>query len=131
MAAAGSVDYTNPTGGPVRRAVASWTSDSSGNANPAAADWNLNGTILRAEFDPGSPAPTDNYGVTLLDEYGFDVLGGGAAANRDTANTESFVPVIGGGDALTKFPVVVSGLHQLNVSGAGNAKSGRVILYLR
>jgi hypothetical protein len=45
--------------------------------------------------DPGATAPTDNYDITVVDEFGVDVMGG-ELTNRDTANTEQAVPLVGG-----------------------------------
>jgi len=39
-------------------------------------------------------APSDNYDIEILDEYGCDIFGG-ELQNRDTANTEQAVPKIG------------------------------------
>jgi hypothetical protein len=43
---------------------------------------------------PATPAPTDNYDITLIGKTtGIDLLGG-AGADRDTANAEQAMPVI-------------------------------------
>lgn len=44
--------------------------------------------------DPGATAPADNYDLTLIDQYGIDVLGGGGL-DRDTTNTEAAIPLAG------------------------------------
>jgi hypothetical protein len=78
--------------------------------------------VLALVTDPdGSAAPDDNYDVTVTDSEGYDVLQG-AGANRDTANTETAVPTA---------ESVAFGKLTLNVSNAGNAKSGVAILYLQ
>ena len=43
--------------------------------------------------DPGTTAPTANYDIEILDEYGIDIFGG-ALTNRDAANSEQVVPKI-------------------------------------
>ena len=45
------------------------------------------GAIWYVATNPGSPAPTDNYDITLLNSDGYDVAGG-QLADRDTADTE-------------------------------------------
>jgi len=42
----------------------------------------------------GTTAPTDNYDIEILDEYGCDIFGG-ELHDRDTANSEQAVPKIG------------------------------------
>jgi hypothetical protein len=104
-----------------------WTSDGGGASSQTVS---LNGTILRFTTDPGSAAPTDNYDIALTDEDGYDVLGGDGV-DRDTTTTESFVPVILGGDGVTVFPVVVAGTLTLSITNAGSAKNGTVTIYHR
>ena len=48
----------------------------------------IHGFILGFETNPGATAPTANYGVTLTNANGCDVLGG-AGAGRSAAVTES------------------------------------------
>jgi hypothetical protein len=111
----------------VNRTTLTWTSDGSGDSSQTVS---INGTILRYTTNPGSAAPTDNYDTTLTDADGYDVLGGDGV-DRDTANTESFVPVILGGDGTTVFPVVVAGTLTLTIANAGSAKNGTVVIYHR
>ena len=54
----------------------------------------VNGFIVAVITDPGSTAPTDNYDIDLDDKYGVDVMGS-ELDNRDTANTEQAVPLVG------------------------------------
>jgi len=51
---------------------------------------------ILAVTDPGSPAPTDEYDIEILDEYGVDIFGG-ELNNRSTTNPEQAVPKIGNG----------------------------------
>lgn len=55
----------------------------------------INGRIEKIVSDPGSTAPTDNYDPVFSDKHGIDVAGG-TLANRDTANSENEVPLVGG-----------------------------------
>lgn len=124
-----------PTVGNGRREIKTvswaWISDGAGAAN-GVDTIALSGEILRVVTNPGSPAPTDNYDIVILDADGADVLGG-LGANRDTATTEEFVPVletvVGSNSYASR--VVISSLLTLQVTNAGNAKQGTVTLYYR
>ena len=109
----------------------SWVSDDNGDY--AETFGPVNGVILRVVTDPaaGGDAPADNYDLTIADANGFDVLAG-QGANRDTADAESFCPLIPAGDGatVTAVPVAVSGLLTLRVDNAGAVKRGSVVLYL-
>lgn len=104
----------------------SWTADSGDGSVPSTASMNIQGYVILVVTDPGTPAPTDNYDITLTDENGVDVMGG-TLANRDASNTEQAVPKIGnvyGGRW-------VSGTVTLNISNnsVGGAK-GIVKVYI-
>lgn len=77
----------------------SWIGDSGNGTVPATAFSAAIMAMIKGFYlalvitDPGSPAPTDNYGITVT-ENGVDVLGG-AGANRDTSNTEQTTPMQG------------------------------------
>lgn len=69
----------------------------------------FSGRLLALETDPGTPAPTANYDLTLVDGNGHDVLEG-VGANRHTTSTEkvavvfsatSVNPPVHHGDTLT------------------------------
>lgn len=123
---AGSITFTYPGDGVipvnVRKVTLAWTCDASGVVSAAGNTDRINGLIHRVVFDPdGTDAPTDNYDVVLNDENGVDVLAN-AGADRDTANTEQVIP---------SQPIAVDGALTLGVTNAGNAKKGKVILYVR
>lgn len=137
--AAGSVAMTPtsvPSGNGVVMYSMVWTSDAAGNVNGD----NLligAGTIARVDFIPGTGGsqPTNLYNVDLLGTEGFSLFDNGAGtsigATLSNVNASQQVPFVHG--ASTTF--VRSWLHggtgyQLTVSGAGNAKSGTVNLYL-
>lgn len=105
-----------------------WTSDAAGRV-VARTDRALFGTIARVVTNPGGTAPTDDYDITVTDDDGADVLAG-KGSNRDTANTEQVVPLIGDG-TTTQQPVAVGSRLTLNITNAGNAKVGEFIVYLR
>jgi hypothetical protein len=117
---AGTVTVTESVHTPVKKIRWSWTSDASGNADLITTK-PYYGQVLALVTDPSATAPTDDYDITITDVEGYDVMQG-AGANRDTANTETAVP------AATS---VAFGTLTLNVSNAGNAKSGVAILYIR
>jgi len=65
----------------------SWLADDSdGSVLPASLP-NFDGKILLVVVDPGSPAPTANYNITLKDGTGLDVMHG-ALQNRSDTVTE-------------------------------------------
>ena len=75
--------------------------------------------------DPSTTAPTDNYDVVVEDSTGNDILGG-AGANRDTANTETVMPLVGESGEL--FPV--DGALTIKISGNSvNSATGTIKLY--
>lgn len=73
----------------------SWTGDASNGSVPATeSQWPIDGYIIMVVTNPGSPAPTDNYDITLTDTDGVDTMGG-ELTDRDTVNSEQAVPKIG------------------------------------
>jgi hypothetical protein len=82
------------------------------------------GEIARLVTIPGAGAlaPSDNYGVTILDEDGVDVLMGGGLL-RDTANTEQ---VLGSSLGICQYTTL-----SLRIAAAGDANGGTVILYIK
>jgi hypothetical protein len=120
---AGTVTVSEARSTTVRKIVWAWTSDASGNAD-LATTYSYDGVIQRLVTVPagGGSAPTDNYDIVINDGDGLDVLLG-AGANRDTANPEQV--------ASASLGVVAGDRLTLQVSNAGNAKSGTVRLYIR
>ncbi len=130
--AAGSftVEYNRGVWGapdnPIVRLDIDWTSDAAGAVNNSAKTFGLNGIVEALITDPdGTAAPTDNYDVVIKNEYGIDILQG-IGADRDTSNSEYANIVIG-----TYFKPVVCGPCTLEITNAGNAKSGHICLLLR
>ena len=86
----------------------------------------VHGFITRVVTNPGTPAPTDDYDITLTDTDGVDVLGG-AGADRDTANSEQIMPLVG----AVSVPCRVDSALTLAVSGNSvNSAEGEVIVYV-
>lgn len=107
----------------VQRIVFDWTSSSGGAAD---ATFLLKGFILKFVTDPdNTAAPTDNYDLSIVDEDGADVLIG-QGADRDTATTETVYPAQSGG----AIPVFHAGTVTFTIANAGNAKAGRVVMWV-
>ncbi len=129
MPAAGTNTITTVTAIRPMRVSFAWTSNASGAVNGTLTG-KLGGVISRVVFVPGATTaqPTDLYDVTLLDEHGMDVLAG-KGANLSNATSTQICPLIGDG-TTTNQPVVINGTLELQVTNAGNAKSGAVHIYL-
>ena len=117
----------NSRPGEINVVTVAWTSAADGTYSES---FDIAGTITGFETDPGATAPTDNYDIVLNSAGGTDLLMGGGA-NRDTANTEYFVPLATGSDGGTKMPVSCAGTATLSITNAGNAKTGTVYIYFR
>lgn len=123
---AGSTTVTHYTLGHVRKIVVDFVGDAATGAIPATVLPVFEGRLLELTTNPGATAPTDNYDITLVDAEGIDRLQG-VGLNRDTANTESAIPVYSGS---TIHPVV-SRSDVLTLTFANqsvNSATGRVIL---
>jgi len=122
--AAGTVTITEETYGTIKKIKFSWTSgDGAEDGTASGQTTNVySGKILGLATDPGSPAPTDDYDITVTDEDGMDVLMGGGA-DRDTANTEYVLSASLGAVANDKLTI--------NVAAAGTNKKGIAYLYIR
>lgn len=103
-----------------------WESSADGNVIVQTA--RFHGTLLRVVINPASDAPTDNYDLTITDEDGADILQA-LGANRDTANTEQLVPLIGNG-TTTAQPVSFANQLTFNITNAGDANNGEIVLYV-
>jgi len=83
-------------------------------------DWGISGLVMMVETDPGTPAPLDNYDITLTTATGVDIMGGNLV-DRDTADTERARPAVGG----LSYSAPAYGRLTLNISG--NDVSGALI----
>lgn len=110
--------------GSVRKVLWTWTSGTGAEGGTVTSTTTaaFDGKVICLITDPGSTAPTDNYDITITDVDGIDVLLG-AGANRDTANNEYVADASLGAVASSKLT--------LNITNAGDAKEGVVVLYLR
>jgi hypothetical protein len=124
--AAGTVTVAESGSGTVKKVVFSWTAGTAGDAGTASGSTTkpYDGEILGLTTIPGTDAaqPDDNYGVTVTDSGGHDVLLG-AGASRDETNTEHV--------ARASLAAVASSILTVNVTSAGASTTGTVIVYLR
>jgi hypothetical protein len=115
----------------IGRVDIAWTSAADGTATVATDP--VRGHIRRVTFVPGTAGsqPTDLYDLTLTDEHSINVLGG-QGANLSNAANSHVAPGVPLKDGTTTHvvPPFVEGVLTLNVTNAGNAKSGAVILYI-
>jgi len=109
--------------------LAEWVADDTNGSVPDTAidDVDMLGRYcVLAVTDPDSgTAPTDNYDITIEDEYGCDIFGG-ALENRDTANSEQAVPKVNSvyGGRL------YAGAWTFKLSGNSvNSAEGKCVLY--
>lgn len=124
---AGTVTATETKGlHGIRRVLFTWVSDASGNADGATTG-TYSGEIVRAVHipDTAGTAPTDLYDVVLNDDDGADVLHG-TGANVPIASLST-------NKAREKdgLGAVHNSLLTLHVTNAGNAKGGKVVVYLK
>ena len=112
-----------------KRYTIDWKCDASGNVS-AYFDTdlslsNITGKIEFVETAPGEDGdlttdlPTASYDITLLDDSGYDWLGG-TLANRSGSVAEKVVP--------SSTLVLVQQRLKVVVANAGNAKRGRIVI---
>lgn len=105
---------------PVYRYKVDWVSAADGSATGDLSNI-YNGVLYNAVFVPSATAaPSANYDVTITDDFGLDILGGGGA-NRHTSNSERVTPTA----------IQYHGNLTLNVTNAGDTKAGSIYLYVR
>lgn len=124
MADAGTVTVIEESLGSMKKILWTWVS-SAGGAADLQTTLAYTGAIERAVFipDSGGTQPTNLYDVTVLDEDSADVLIGLGA---DLSNTAAV-----GKAASNGLGAVANDRLYLHVINGGNAKGGKVVLYLR
>lgn len=107
-----------------------WTADSGDGSVPqtefdnAVLVYIIGRCCIHGITDPGSPAPTDEYDIEILDEYGVDIFGG-ELHNRSTIDTEQAVPKVGNGYGGR----LCAGTWTFKLSGNSvNSASGKCVL---
>ena len=120
---------------PVSRVRIEWTSDGGGDFNEVLNDGKpLSGTLEKVVFIPGAGGdqPSANYDITLLDEFGIDVLNG-RGVNLNNAANVIVCPGVqlldGTTTSITKSSF--SNILKLIVAGGGVSKKGTVVIYYR
>lgn len=101
----------------------SWLSASDGAADKASIH-PFTGVIEHVEFIPGATTPTTAYDVTIVNPLGVDILNGNGA---DLSSAATVVKTRTGTNEMLS---VSNEILTLNVSNAGDAKNGRVVLYI-
>lgn len=123
--------FNNPER-PVKFVRFDWTSAS--NVASDVTTSKISGDICKVQFIPGTSSnqPTDLYDVTVTDENGFDVLSGQGANLSNSANSEVIpgVPLKDGTTTSVGLRSIDDKLT-LNVTNAGNAKTGSVVIFYR
>jgi len=124
MATAQVVTLTETTHTSVKRIQWDWLSTDLGVVTSATTKA-YDGLLERVVFDPdgGGTQPTNAYDVTITDPDGNDVLAGLGA---DLSNAATVVKVHSNG-----LTAVAGQVLTLNITNAGDAKGGLVIVYLR
>lgn len=119
---AGTVTTTEERLGAIHKITFDWTSSSSGAADATTANY-YTGVIERVVQIPGATTPTAAYDVVVNDDDGADVLLGLGANLSETATTQKVYS--------DKLGTVANAQLTLAVTNAGNAKTGKTILYIR
>ena len=124
MATAQVVTLTEKKSTSVRKISWDWLSTNLGVVTSASVN-TYDGVLERAVFIPDAAGtqPTNAYDVTITDSDSTDVLAGLGA---DLSNAATVTKVHSNG-----LGAVAGSVLTLNVSNAGDAKGGQVILYLR
>lgn len=102
-----------------------WVTDAAGNFTATDTGFDIDGIVLLAETIPSSTvAPTNLYDIVLNNSSGIDVFGG-ALGNRSSTTAEQTMPLMNG----NYTGVSVMGPLELDVTNAGNSKSGTIRIH--
>jgi hypothetical protein len=114
----------------IRRYDLAWTSHTDGSVGLSAGSFF--GEVVRVSFNPGATAPSAAYDVTITDGDGLDILAG-QGANLHETNSSHVCPGVPLKDGTTTsvVPVAVHGELTLNITNAGDSKTGVIRIYLR
>lgn len=108
---------------PLKKIAFSWTTAADGTATGTTTNAYV-GEVIRLVTVPGTAGsqPTDQYDIVINDEDTTDVLMG-AGANRSNASTEQVL--------ASSLGCVANDKLTLEITNAGDTKSGTVYLYIR
>ena len=124
--AAGSMTITEITYGSVKKIKAAWIAGTGAEVGVVSDDTTkyYDGRIIGVCTVPGTAGdqPDDNYGLTVKDEDGVDLLLGNGA-NRDETNTEYISEASCAGVARSKLTI--------GITAAGSGLKGTVYVYIR
>ena len=81
----------------------------------------MDGIVLRAIVDPGTPAPKDNYDIQFLDTVSHDLMGG-ALIDSSSGTTADILPVSDSTKMTTGVPSV--GPYSLAITGLLGSSTG-------
>lgn len=115
----------------VVKVLIEWTADSGDGSVPETA-FDATDTIgITGRYcslgvtDPGTTAPTANYDIEILDEYGCDIFGGNFN-NRSASDSEQTLPVINNGLGSR----LCAGILTFKLTNNSvNSATGKCILY--
>jgi len=132
----GTTVVSTSVNGPVTLVTWDWASDSAGRVVKSSPG--IVGTVdqIQVSSISGTTAPTNAFDITLLDTDGHDVAQG-LLGNLSTASVLRFHPYMKGSmtDQITTtalpVKIPVTGALQLRVLNAGDAKEGKVRVWLK
>ena len=123
--AVGTCTLTEEVYGSIKKVVFSWVAGTGGEAGTVTKQTlkDYNGEIRRLVTIPsGAPDAPTSYGATVTDEDGADVLMAAGAARSATLTDQVLAASLG---------VVANDKLTLNITGAGSAKKGQLVVYIR
>ncbi len=122
--AGSSVTFTEIVHRSVKKIKAAWVSDDAAGTASGTTTNVYSGKIVGLTTVPGGGAtqPADNYSVTATDADSVDVLMGGGAT-RDDTNAEHVLSA--------SLGMVVESKLTVNISAAGNSKTGTVYIFIQ
>lgn len=111
-----------------------WTAHTDGSFTSTAVESAKLGTLKNyfvylMKTDPGTPAPTANYDMTLTDTNGLDVAGG-QLANRAAATTEQVMPKIDSANGIFGGAPLTDAATLAITGNSANGAKGKLILFL-
>ncbi|MDD5289406.1 MAG: hypothetical protein PHY28_09900 [Dehalococcoidales bacterium] len=118
-----TITESNNAQSALKKIVWDWACTDGGIVTGSVTTSKYTGQVVRLITNPDASTdnPTDNYTVQVLDSDSADVLMG-SGASRDTADTEQVL--------ASSLGYVYDSTLTLEITAAGDAKKGLVILYI-